>query len=342
MSFRLSLIYLLVFALPLAGCDPSPTTGSDAAEHDQARAGALRIVSLAPHIAELVFAVGAGESLVGVTAYTNYPDAAAKLPHVGDAFAVDQEQLAVLKPDLLLAWKSGTAAHVVDELRKQGYRVEVIETTGLKDVVAALQYIGRLTGRELQAQQLAESFKRGLDELAERYREAPPITVFYQVSNRPLYTINGDHYVSELITICGGRNIFAELGNLAPMVDVEAVLARDPEAMLASDDSQDDAFAVWHRWSELAANRYGNYFFLPADEIGRATPRLLQAGKTLCEALDEGRRNRGSTYSTPAGLATSERSQPSIRLLSHIVSVPDSSRARRLATTNNRSDKRFR
>ena len=289
MSVRRDFINLLVLMLLLTGCEGPPESGETAAE---AAPDHLRIVSLAPHIAELLFAIGAGESLVGVTAYTNYPDAAAELPQVGDAFAVDQEQLAVLKPDLLLAWKSGTAAHVVDKLRKQGYRVEVIETTGLDDVVAALQHIGRLTGREPQAQQVAETFERGLDELAKRYRQAPLISVFYQVSDRPLYTVNGDHYVSELITICGGRNIFADLANLAPMVDVEAVLARNPEAMVASNDSHDDAFAVWHRWPELAANRYGNFFFLPADEVGRATPRLLQAGESLCEALDEARKNR--------------------------------------------------
>jgi iron complex transport system substrate-binding protein len=289
----LALITLLGLTLVLTGCE-GPSDSAQPAAGADAGAEELRIVSLAPHIAELVYAVGAGDLLVGVTAYTDYPDAAATLPHVGDAFAVDQEQLAVLKPDLLLAWKSGTAAHIVDELRKQGYRVEIIETTGLKDIVAALQHIGRLTGRESQAQKQAENFERGLDELAEVYGEAPQISVFYQVSIRPLYTVNGDHYVSQLITLCGGRNVFADLNNLAPMVDVEAVLARNPEAMLASDDSQDDAFAVWHRWPEVAANRYGNYFFLPADEIGRATPRVLQAGASLCEALDEARKNRGS------------------------------------------------
>lgn len=252
-------------------------------------------MTLAPHLAELLFAVGAGDLLVGVTAYTDSPDAAAKLPRVGDAFAVDQEQLAVLRPDLLLAWKSGTAAHVVDELEKQGYRVEVIETTGVEDVAEALQHIGRLTGHESQAEQVAGAFERGLEELARRHRHSAPVSVFYQVSSRPLYTINGDHYVSQLIAICGGRNIFSDLNDLAPMVDVEAVLARNPEAMLASDDSRDDAFAVWRRWTELAANRYGNYFLLPADEIGRATPGLLQAGKTLCEALDDARRNRASS-----------------------------------------------
>src|SRR5690606_25842905 len=128
-SVRPGLIDLLVLALLLTACEGPPDSGKPAAETGPEE---LRIVSLAPHIAEPVFAIGAGESLGGVTAYTNYPAAAAELPQVGDAFALDQEQLAVLEPDLLLAWKSGTAAHVVDELRKQGYRVEVIETTGLE------------------------------------------------------------------------------------------------------------------------------------------------------------------------------------------------------------------
>ena len=291
MRVRPGLAYLVVLVCSFAGCTGSPN-GESATVNAQAGTEELRIVSLAPHIAELLFAVGAGESLVGVTAYTNYPAAAANLPQVGDAFAVDQERLAVLEPDLLLAWKSGTATHVVDELRKQGYRVEVVETTGLGDVADALRHIGRLTGREFQANRLAQDFEQGLRDLSGRYREAPPISVFYQVSNRPLYTVNGDHYVSELITICGGLNIFADLNNLAPMVDVEAVLARNPEAMLASDDSQEDAFGVWQRWPELAATRHGNFFFLPADEIGRATPRLLEAGRTLCETLDAARRNR--------------------------------------------------
>ena len=299
MSVRLTLTFLLVLTLPLAGCDRSQNDQYFTAENDDAPLQELRLVSLAPHIAELVFAVGAGDLLVGVTAYTDFPDAAAELPRVGDAFAVDQEQLAVLRPDLLLAWKNGTAAHVVDELRKRGYRVEVIETTGVEDVAAALEHIGRLTGRVPQAQQAAGDFRRGLAELAERYREAQPISVFYQVSSRPLYTINGDHYVSELIAICGGRNIFGDLNKLAPMVDVEAVLARNPEAMLASDDSDHDAFDVWHRWPDLAANRHGNFFFLPANAIGRATPRLLRAGKFLCESLEQARRNRDASPASP-------------------------------------------
>jgi iron complex transport system substrate-binding protein len=284
---------LLMLAATQSGCGPAP---GDAERHrnEQPPSKGLRIVSLAPHLAELVFAVGAGDLLVGVTAFTDYPDAAAALPLVGDAFSLDQEQLSVLKPDLLLAWKNGTAAHVIDELEKRGYRVELIETRGVADVAFALEQIGRLTGHEKEAAEAAAKFRHGMQELTGRYRDSEHISVFYQVSSRPLYTINGDHYVSELIEVCGGRNIFDDLSSLAPLVDVEAVLARDPEVMLASDDSQQDAFSVWQRWPELAANRYGNYFFLPANEIGRATPRLLHAGESLCEALDDARRNRSA------------------------------------------------
>lgn len=251
-----------------------------------------RIVSLSPHLAELVFTIGAGERLVGVSAYTDYPAAAARLPVVGDAFMLDLERLAVLDPDLLLALQSGTPAHVIDELHARGYHVEVIRTQSLQDIPVALRHIGRLTGRGASASVAAEEFSTGLKLLQEQAADAAPISVFYQVSDRPLYTINGEHYVSELIEICGGRNIFADLGSLAPLIGVEAVLQRDPEVMLAGEDAGPGAFSEWERWSEIAANRYGNRFWMPAAEIGRATPRLLQAGAAICQALQQGRGNR--------------------------------------------------
>lgn len=252
----------------------------------------LRIVTLAPHLAELVYAVGAGDSLVGVSAWTDYPPEAAKLPVVGDAFAVDQEKLALLEPDLLLAWKSGTAENIVDRLAVRGFRIETVETRSLGDVAKALARIGRLTGHEAEGRQAAEDFREGMAQLEQANDDAPPIRVFYQVSRSPLYTVNGSHFISELIGICGGRNVFADLNDLAPLVDVEAVVVRDPEVMLASADSGPDAFDVWQRWPEIAANRFDNHFLLPAGEVGRATPRLLDAGETLCETLDRARTHR--------------------------------------------------
>lgn len=293
---------ILSFAVALSGSGCDSRSGEQYAPHPDEGA-ALRIVTLAPHLAELVFAVGAGDSLVGVSAYTDYPPRAAALPVVGDAFSLDQERLALLEPDLLLAWASGTPAHVLDELRGRGYRVEAVRTRGLDDVATALLRIGELTGHREQAGRAAARFSDGLRRLASRYREAPPVSVFYQVSQQPLYTINGEHYVSELIETCGGRNVFADLGDLAPMVSVEGVLARNPEVMLASSDNPPDVFAVWQRWPELAASRYANFFFLPADEIGRATPALLDAGETLCRILEQARVHRAAAGTELAGAA---------------------------------------
>lgn len=254
-----------------------------------------RLVSLAPNLTELVFAAGAGGTLVGVSAYSDYPPAALELPIVGDAFTVDQERLAELAPDALLVWQSGTPAHVVDELRRIGFHVEVIRTRNLVDVAAALLQIGRLTGNQESAARAAASYGDALTSIEQRFADRAPIRVFYQVSRRPLFTVNGQHFVSELIELCGGHNIFADLDELAPTIDVEAVVERDPEVLLASDETGSDVFVEWDRWPNIAANRYGNRYTVPADEIGRATPRLPAAGEAVCAALQEARARRSSS-----------------------------------------------
>jgi iron complex transport system substrate-binding protein len=285
---RLTALTFLIATLPtLFACDNA------GAPQNTTNAGhASRIVTLAPNLAELVFAVGAGDALVGVSAYSDYPPAAEALPLVGDAFTIDQERLALLKPDLLLAWESGTPAHVVDELGRAGYEVEVIRTRSLEDIAAALVRIGTLAGTPDKASEVATAFSVALRELVQAYGDAEPIRVFYQVSSRPLYTVGREHYASELITLCGGSNVFANLDELAPAIDVEAVIDRDPEIFLAGDDAGSDAFAEWDRWRAIAANRYGNRFLLPGDELSRPTTRVLEAGKAICEALRSGRENR--------------------------------------------------
>lgn len=282
-----------LLVLLLCACSQSQDTPPAPGDHE-------RIVTLAPNLAEIVFAVGAGDRLVGVSAWSDYPRAVLELPEVGDAFSVDLEQLELLAPDLLLVWESGTPAATVEELRKLGYRVETVRTRGLADVSAAILKIGKLTGRATAARDVAAAFDAELEALREAYAGEPSIDVFFQVSARPLYTVNQEHYVSELITLCGGRNVFDDLDDLAPAITVEAVVDRDPEVLLASTDAGDDAFGVWERWPNLAANRYGNLFLLPADEIGRASPRLPVAGDAMCLALRQARVNRGRASQPPA------------------------------------------
>jgi len=283
------IIYCLIVASCLIACE---ATVYDSQTEANVAAGGQRIVTLSPHLAELVFAVGAGDQLVGVSAYTDFPAQAAQLPVVGDAFNLDQEQLTLLEPDLLLAWETGTPAHVIDELRSRGYAIEIVTTTTLDDIAEALLRIGELTDNASNAGAAASEFRNGLAEIAAAARDATPITVFYQVDARPLYTINGSHFVSQLISLCGGTNIFSDLEGLAPLVSVEAVLERNPEVMLASTDASEAAFDEWDRWPDIAANLFGNRFLMPADDIGRPTPRLLAGARAVCSALDTGRSNR--------------------------------------------------
>lgn len=293
--FETVALFLVVLVFVVTACEQKSGTHSD--DQNSARSSygpSNRVVTLAPNLAELMFAAKAGDKLVGISAYTDFPPAAVELPIVSDAFMVDQEQLALLKPDLLLAWKNGTPAHVVDQLREAGFRVEVIQTDSLDDVAVAIERIGELTGKHKPAANAAAAYRQRIQQLTDRYSGGESIDVFYQISSRPLYTVNSTHYISELINLCGGRNIFDDLDELAPLVDVEAVVSRNPEAMLAALDSTQAAFDVWDRWPELAANRYGNRFFVPAAEIGRATPRVVVAGEAVCEALAEARLNKAA------------------------------------------------
>lgn len=277
----------LLAAIALAAACERPSTQLSADSGD-----ARRIVTLAPHLAELVIVAGAGERLVGVSAYSDYPPAALDIPVVSDAFTVDQELLAGLAPDLLLAWASGTPRHVVDELRAAGYRVETIKTQSLDEIGLAIEQVGSLTGSGDEARRVADEFRRDLAAVRTRYEGAAPLTVFYQVSARPLFTVSARHYIGEIVGLCGGVNVFAGIAELAPAVTVEAVVARDPEAILASSIDGTGAFADWQRWPHLAANRYGNHFLVDADRIARPSLRLIAAAEEVCSALTTARENR--------------------------------------------------
>lgn len=253
---------------------------------------AQRVVTFAPHFAEMMYAIGANEQLVGVSAWSDFPREVLKLPHIGDAFSIDQEQLSLLQPDLLLVWESGMPAHTVDDLRGRGYRVETIRTRNLEDVAAAIVRIGELTGHADSSAAVAGEFTGSLESLRSQYQDAVPIDVFFQISTRPLYTVSREHFISEIIALCGGRNVFEDVDAFAPSVSVEAVIDRDPEVMLAGTNLGDGAFEEWSRWPKIAANRYGNQFLLPDETIGRPSPRLALAARSVCIALDQARSNR--------------------------------------------------
>ncbi len=249
-------------------------------------AAAKRVVTLAPHLAEIVVAVGAGESLVGVSAHTDFPAEAAALPVVGDAFALDRERLARLQPDLILAWDSGTPGDVVAGLIAEGYRVVTFPARSLADVERSLRRVGELTGHEAVAARVAERFAGDIAALSRP--DASPLRVFYQIGQRPLYTIGGRHYISELIERCGGRNVFADIERAAAQIALEAVIDRDPELIMAAAGT--DALAPWRERDALAVVRSGGLVELNGDHVARPGPRLATGGAEICAAIDRRRR----------------------------------------------------
>ena len=249
----------------------------------------LRIVSLAPSLTEIAYAAGAGAALVGTVEYSDYPTEARDLPRVGDGWSVDIERVLALRPDVVLAWSSGTPQTTIERLEAVGLRVVTVPTFRLADVPAALRLVGRLAGTPAVAEESARRFDDAVDRLRREHAGASVLTVFIQIDDQPLFTVGGRHVLSEVVELCGGRNVFADLAQVAPQVDVEAVLARDPQVILSTDDTVADPAAMWRRWPQLASVRAATIYPLPSDLVARATPRLAQGVAATCRALDDAR-----------------------------------------------------
>jgi iron complex transport system substrate-binding protein len=258
---------------------------------------ARRIVSLAPHLTELAFSAGVGDRLVGTVLYSDYPEDAKKIPQIGDAFRVDFERVLALHPDAVLAWDSGTPVQTIERLESLHLDVHTITTSRLADVSAAVRRIGEIAGAPAQAERSAAEFDAQIAALRAARRERREIAVFVQVNDRPIYTVNGRHIISEVIELCGGRNVFGGLNELAPVVSMEAVIAANPQVILATDDTVPDAPAHWRRWRHIDAVRTGNVYTLSSDHVARATMRLAEGAREVCRTLDSAREKIGLSQS---------------------------------------------
>ncbi len=250
-------------------------------------APARRIVTLAPNLAELVYAAGAGDRLEGVVEYTDFPPAASRLPKVGNAFRFDLERIVELKPDLVIAWQSGNPQPALDKLRQLGIRVWQLEITRPREIATALETIGKAAGTGGAGRKAAAGIRARLSELKRDNAGKTPVTYFYQVATRPLYTINGQHIISRSLGICGGRNVFAALPALAPRISREAVLMANPQAII-SPGGRDyrGALKHWRKWPQIEAVKNHALLYIDADEISRAGPRLLDGIASACKLLD--------------------------------------------------------
>lgn len=282
---------LLVMSIPALAFGKAVRLTDDLGNKVTLPAPAKRIVSLAPSVTEIVYAAGAGSRLVGVSAYSDWPPATRKLPRVDDAFRIDLERIEAVKPDLVIAWASATPPAARRALARLGLPVILFAPRKLASIAAEIRLVGEAAGTRATADRAAAAFLRERARIARAYAGRKPIRVFYEISENPLYTVGGTQFISRVLALCGGRNIFADLGKLAPVVSRAAVLARNPQAILTDEDPRASVrLAAWKRWPWLAAVKAGNLFTVPGKLLGRASPRILEGALAVCRDLEAARR----------------------------------------------------
>lgn len=284
--------------LPTLLCLLSIGTGADA-EPIQATdtrgkvvtltAPAERIVALAPHLVENVYSAGAGDKLIAAVSYSDYPPEAKQLPQVGSYNKVSLETVLALKPDLVLGWASGNGLTVADQLERLGIAVYIDEPRTLDDIAQEVRTIGRLAGTAQAADKTVAAWLARLQKLREAHRGVDTVSVFYQVWNQPLQTLNGEHLISDVIRLCGGHNAFSDAVSFAPKINVESVLGRNPDAIVASgmNEQRPDWLDEWRQYPALTAVANNHLFFVPPDIIQRHTLRILDGAELMCQHLDQ-------------------------------------------------------
>ena len=244
----------------------------DRGQHVSLSAPASRVVSLAPHLTEIVFHVGAGQALRGVMAYSDFPDAAKAIPRIGTHRRIDIEAVVAMQPDLVLGWSDGNSESDLATLKKLGLRVFETNPRTIADVGTLIRNVGKLLGQTELAEYRADEFENDINVLRKEYAARYPVRVFYQIWDKPIYTLGGQHVVTRLIEGCGGINVFADLAALSPVVSREAVLAADPEVIVGPREGEvlPSWVGEWQNWPSLDAVARDQIYTVNADQIGRA------------------------------------------------------------------------
>ena len=250
---------------------------------------AQRIVSLAPHITENLFAAGIGDLLVGAVTYSDYPEEAKSIPRIGSYNKFNIELILALEPDLIIAWKEGNQKHQVEKLIELGLTVYINAPEELNNIAGDIKDFGRLSGKEITANIAATSFTSRLNKLRKDFSGKKQISVFYETWHKPLLTVNEKQFIGRILKLCSGKNIFAQLDALTPQVSEEAVLAANPEVIIASGhgEARPEWLDRWRKWPLLNATKNDHLFFVPPQLIQRHTPRLLEGSQLVCEYLQQ-------------------------------------------------------
>lgn len=259
-----------------------------------------RIITVAPHLTEIVDAAGGVNSLISVSAYSNYPELVKKLPITSDARSIDLERMKQLKPDLIIYWRGGMPETHIESLKKifnpagsdkqAGTQIISVEPKKLSDIAQDIEAIGKVLGTQAIASKNAKEFNVQVAALKSKYQSPNKrkVRVFYQVWSQPLMTLNQDHLIADIIQICGGEQLFAKEKLLVPTVSREAVVEANPEIIFTATDSGKKVdWSMWTSIPQLAATKNKAFVALDGDTISRPSPRIIQGAKKICSEIDK-------------------------------------------------------
>lgn len=252
---------------------------------------AQRIVALAPHAVELLFAAGAGDRIVATVSYSDYPLQAKTIPRIGSYTAIDVERILALQPDLVIAWESGNRKNEIQKLIRLGLTVFINEPRSIADVASSIERFGKLAGTETVANRFVKKFRRHYRHLQKTYQNRRKVRMFYQIWADPLMTVNGQHLISSVMRLCGAENIFKDMPALSASVSLEAVIAASPEIIIAGANRAEKAswLTAWRRWKTLPAVRHGQLYFINPDLLNRQGPRILDGADMMCRDVEQAR-----------------------------------------------------
>lgn len=293
-KLMLASLFLIMHAIALQAHAAISVT-DDAGNVITLASPAKRIISLSPHVTEMIFAAGAGEQIIGTVKYSDYPAAAKAIPRVGDNRQLDIERIIAMKPDLLVVWMHGAFERQLEPLRKSGIPYFFSEPHKLEQIPETLLKLGSLFGTEKQARAAAGAFSQQLLQLSARYQKQSTVRTFYQVWGKPIFTLNDKNIVSDVIRVCGGKNIFGHLSAAAPTLSTEAVIQENPELILSGDSENQGVSGIeqWKTFGTMLAVKNRNLVAIDGDQLNRAGPRIIDGAKAVCEAMDNARKHRG-------------------------------------------------
>lgn len=291
MKKTMLLAALVAGALPVVA-QAAITVKDDAGLNVTVSKPAMRVISIAPSVTELLFAAGGGSHVVGAVNYSDYPEAAKRIPRIGSNREIDMELLISLKPDLIVAWRHNSSERQIEMIRQLGIPVFQSDPQKLDEIPDSVLRLGQLMGTDAAARPVAAQLREQLASLRKQYANRSPVRTFYQVWDKPLYTLSGKHILTDAMHLCGGVNIFDKLSVTAPIVTLESVLQENPEVIIATAEKNYGGVDLWKPYGTLTAVRNKNLFMLDGHLLNRAGPRMIQGTAAMCDVLEQARQHR--------------------------------------------------